>query len=129
MLIRLKLLSNTYFSLAQVRRSILTVCGRYRKTIPRPRVESKTPNAALRAFHRQTLGKAIDSLETQGPNEKVIGSETFAIDCDLLPEFRALADHFFNEALALAQKSKNKNQVYHLGVQFFRLTQSQGEKQ
>lgn len=94
----------------------------YRKTKSNPRVVSQAPNQALRRFHRQTLTKAIDSLETQSPQEKVIGSETFAIDADQIEDFRKLADEFFDRALALAKKSKTKTHVYHMGLQFFNLT-------
>lgn len=98
--------------------------GHYQKTNSNPRFVSESPNAALRKFHSQTLTKAIESLETQSPKEKIIGSETFAIDSGLLEEFRDLTERFFNEATALAQKSKKKDQVYHLGLQFFKFTQN-----
>jgi len=96
--------------------------GYYRKVLPNPRVVSQAPNQALRQFHRGTLQKAIESLETQAPAEKVIGSETFAVSDDQIEEFRQLTDEFLDRALALAKKAKRKDHVYHLGVQFFNLT-------
>lgn len=96
--------------------------GRYSKVQENPRVISQSPNESLRNYHRQTLQKAIESLEAQSPQEKVIGSETFAIEASQLEQFRALTDEFFDRALALAKKSKKKELVYHLGVQFFNLT-------
>ncbi len=96
--------------------------GFYEKVKANPRVVSQSPNQALRKFHRETLTKAIDSLETQSPQEKVIGSETFTIDESQIEDFRKLADEFFDRALLLAKKSKKKTQVYHLGIQFFNLS-------
>jgi uncharacterized protein (TIGR02147 family) len=96
--------------------------GFYRKIKANPRVVSQAPNQALRKFHKETLGKAIESLETQSPQEKVIGSETFTIGEDQIEDFRKLADEFFDRALALAKKSKRQDYVYHLGLQFFNLT-------
>ncbi|MGZ3651053.1 MAG: TIGR02147 family protein [Bdellovibrionota bacterium] len=98
--------------------------GRYRKTKSNPRVVSKAPSQALRNFHRQTLQKAADSLESQTTEEKVVGSETFAIDSDQVQAFNALANEFFDKAIALAKKSKKRDSVYHLGVQFFNFTPS-----
>lgn len=98
--------------------------GEYAKTVAPPRVASFSPNEALRNFHRQTLAKAAESLDSQSPQEKVIGSETLAIDADQVEEFRALADEFFDRALALAAKGRKKDRVYHLGVQFFNFTPS-----
>lgn len=96
--------------------------GVYRKVLQNPRVVSQAPNQALRKYHKQTLEKAIASLETQTPKEKIIGSETLAISEDQIGEFRKLADEFFDRAITLSKKSKKKTQVYHLGIQFFNLT-------
>ncbi len=96
--------------------------GFYQKVKQNPRVVSQAPNQALRKFHKATLTKAIESLETQTPQEKVIGSETFTIDEDHIESFRKLTDEFFDRALALSKKSKKKDHVYHLGLQFFNLT-------
>lgn len=96
--------------------------GLFRKTKSNPRVASQAPNQALRQFHRATLSQAIESLETQSPQEKIIGSETFAIGDDQIEDFRKLADEFFDRAVALAKKAKRRNRVYHLGLQFFNLT-------
>lgn len=96
--------------------------GRYAKVLDNPRVVASSPNKALRNFHKQTLSKAIESLETQSPDEKIVGSETFAFDEAQLNEMRELSDEFFDRALAIAKKGKNKNQVYHLGVQLFSMT-------
>jgi len=96
--------------------------GTYKKLKANPRVISQAPNQALRKFHKETLALATESLETQTPQEKVVGSETFAIGEDQVEDFRKLADEFFDRALALSKKSKQKDYVYHLGVQFFNLT-------
>lgn len=90
--------------------------------VANPRVESATANQALRNYHRQMLHKAIESLETQTPNEKVIGSENICIDSDHLEEFRELTDRYLKSARKLARKQSRKRQVYHLGVQFFKVT-------
>lgn len=102
--------------------------GRYRKTDNRLLSSSKIPNTALRNFHRQMLTKAIESLETQLPDEKLVGSETFAIDPDLLDEANAVTEEYFARMVKLSARGKKKTQVYHLGVQFFRLSKEQ-EKQ
>lgn len=96
--------------------------GTYRKSQRNPRVISASPDGALRQFHAQTLQKAVESLTTQTPAEKIVGSETMAFDTDQLEQLNDLANEFFDRALALAKKSQRKNCVYHLGVQFFNFT-------
>ncbi len=103
--------------------------GIYRKIQGNPRVVSHAPNQALRNYHHQTLQKAIESLEHQSPKEKVIGSETLCIDSRQIDEYRELVEEFFSKALALSKKAKKKDQVYHLGVQFFNLTHSKKKKE
>jgi len=97
--------------------------GIYKSTYENVCAEAMTPNLALRNYHKQLLQKAIQSLETQTPKEKYIGSETIAIDSSKLKEFSEITEEYFNKVLLLAKESNKKDQVYHLGVQFFRLTE------
>jgi uncharacterized protein (TIGR02147 family) len=100
--------------------------GRLKKTLSNPRVVSKSMSRAIRSYHRQNLEKAIESIGTQTPDERFMGSETFCIDESQFEEFQELCKKFLHHAQAHAKKSRTKNQVYHLGVQFFRY--SQGRK-
>ena len=84
--------------------------------------KSQVPNQALRTFHQNMLEKAIESLETQSPQEKFIGTETFAISQKMLPEISKLADEFLQNIAKICEASDNKTDVYHLGLQFFNLT-------
>jgi uncharacterized protein (TIGR02147 family) len=96
--------------------------GRYRKTADYVLTQSAVPNEALRAFHRQMMEKAVESLTTQTPREKVVGSETFAIDTGCLEEARRITEEYFQKMLALSRNPSKKTQVFHLGVQFFNVT-------
>ena len=100
----------------------------YRKTNSRWVAQAQKPNESLRQFHRQMLGKAIESLSTQTPKEKVVGSETFAIDTRQVEEARKITNEYFDRMVALSDRAKNRDEVYHLGVQFFKLTQSSERK-
>ncbi|HPI40090.1 MAG TPA: TIGR02147 family protein [Pseudobdellovibrionaceae bacterium] len=108
--------------------------GRYLKVQDYTLTQSAVPNEALKKFHRQMLLKAIDSLETQTPKEKFIGSETFAISEELLPKAFEMADRFLTAMAALSEesaqnakapKSKEPKQVYHVGVQLFNTMKKQ----
>jgi uncharacterized protein (TIGR02147 family) len=114
-----------------VRLEMIEKCihGNYRKTVTNPRMSSISPNEALRNFHRQTLQKASESLESQSPKEKIIGSETICIDSDQIESFRELAEEYFSKVLELSKKQKKKDRVYHLGVQFFNFTHSLESKE
>lgn len=94
----------------------------YRKTKASVMVESDVPNEALRRFHRQMLEKAIESLESQTPQEKIVGSETFAFSPKYLKEADQITDEYLTKMSKLASRAGSKTQVYHLGVQFFNLT-------
>jgi uncharacterized protein (TIGR02147 family) len=86
-------------------------------------IASQVPNTALRKYHRQLLERAIQSLETQTPQEKLVGSEVLAVSKQDLPAVEELMEEFFSKVIALSKKPKKKTDVYHLGVQFFNLTQ------
>jgi uncharacterized protein (TIGR02147 family) len=83
---------------------------------------SAIPNEALRRFHRQTLEKAIASIDEQLPQEKFIGSETFAINASRIEEANEILEECFSRMVQLFETDSNKTDVYHLGIQFFRLT-------
>jgi uncharacterized protein (TIGR02147 family) len=96
--------------------------NKYRRVREYTLTTSQVPNKALRSFHRQMMEKAIDSLETQTPKEKFIGTETIAFSKDSLPQVFELADEFLKKVVKISENSKLKTDVYHLGVQFFNLT-------
>jgi uncharacterized protein (TIGR02147 family) len=83
---------------------------------------SPIPNQALRKYHEQMLKKASESLETQTPDQKFVGSETFAFDEKHLKKATEIIEECFTKIINLAGSKKNKKQVYHLGIQMFRLT-------
>jgi uncharacterized protein (TIGR02147 family) len=95
---------------------------RYRKSVDYVVSKSAIPNEALRSFHRQMMDKAIESLYTQTPKEKVIGSETFAFSEKNFSQAERLTEEYFQKMAALGKMPGKKTQVYHLGVQFFNLT-------
>ncbi|WP_413585460.1 TIGR02147 family protein [Bdellovibrio sp. HCB274] len=86
---------------------------------------SPIPNKALRHFHSQMLGKAITSLETQGNHEKFVGSETFAFNETDLQKANDILEECFAKIVRLAGNQKDKKNVYHLGIQLFRINEVQ----
>lgn len=84
-------------------------------------IQSENPNEGLRRFHRQMLERAINSLETQTPKEKRVGSETFSFDPEDLEQANQIIEDCFTRIVQLAKKSKNKKHIYHLGIQLFKL--------
>lgn len=97
----------------------------YRRAPGRFQAASPAPNEALQNFHRQMLSKAAQSLASQTPKEKVVGSETFAMDPAALEEARRATDRYFDEIVRIAHESRQKTEVFHLGVQLFRVTAKQ----
>lgn len=102
--------------------------GKLRKAKGYSATTSNIPNEALRRFHRQMLEKAIDSLEVQSPQEKFIGTETFAIAKENLPQAFNLADEFLQKLFQLAETSEPKTDVYHVGLQIFNLSKNKEKK-
>ena len=94
---------------------------RYEKTLKEIFFQSETANQALRKYHHQMLAKAQESLYSQSPAEKMVGSETFPMNVEDLPEAKAIIEICFQQILQLSKKSQNRSQVYHLGIQCFQL--------
>ncbi len=96
--------------------------GSFRKSVSLLVAHSSTPHGALRKYHEQMLEKAKASLHTQKPNEKFVGSETFAFNEKDLEKASEIMEECFSRLVNLAGAQKDKKNVYHLGIQFFRLT-------
>ena len=71
------------------------------------------------------MAKGMEAIASQTPRERVTGSETVAIAADDLDKVAEEAEKFFRAINAIARKSKNKTDVYHLSVNFFNLTQKE----
>jgi hypothetical protein, TIGR02147 len=98
-----------------------TVSGAYKVKNADVLVDATIPAQALRSFHQQMLEKAMESLETQTPQEKIVGTETLAFDKADLAEANKIIEECFQKIIGLSRKSKKRNSVYHLGIQFFNL--------
>lgn len=98
--------------------------GTFIKVHDRIVLRSQTTNKALRIFHNQMLEKAIEALESQTPDEKIVGSETFAISEKQLSQANLITEEYFCRMAALSGTKSKKTAVYHLGVQFFKITKT-----
>lgn len=101
-----------------------TGTGKYRKTHSYVIAQSQIPNGALKIYHKQILEKAIESLQTQAPKERISATDIVPIDSKYLPEIDRLSQEFSSSVMRLSEKSSVKNNVYALSVHFFNLTQS-----
>jgi uncharacterized protein (TIGR02147 family) len=96
--------------------------GRYQKTQSYVLAQSQIPNGALKQFHRQILEKAIESLQSQTPKERMTATDVLPMDSKYLPEVDRLSRQFSSAVMKLAEKSKVKDSVYALSVHFFKLS-------
>jgi uncharacterized protein (TIGR02147 family) len=79
------------------------------------------PSTAIRNYHRQILGKAIEALETHPVSERDITGIGFAVDPKHLPAIRKEISDFQDRLIARFSKGK-KTEVYQLEMALFRLT-------
>lgn len=75
-------------------------------------------NDAIRQFHASMLLKAMEALNAQKMRQ--ISSVTLSFDTRKIPEVKRLTTQFMKEILALSE-TEEKDSVYHLAIQFFRL--------
>lgn len=82
---------------------------------------AKVPTAALRNHHHQILRKASEALESQASDERDFSSIILSLDDSQIEEAKRWIKKFRRKFCADLDQSKNKNQIYCLAVQFFRL--------
>lgn len=79
---------------------------------------------AIKELHVQMLDQAKQALFTQTIKEREFSNITMAIDANLIKEAKEeLREFQIHFAKKYSTKSKNKNSVYQLAAQFFRLDQ------
>ncbi len=79
------------------------------------------PSRAVRGFHRQMITKAIEAIETQSVNERLLESMTLTIDTSKLKAVADLAEEFRKKVTKVAQ-AEGGDETYQLNLQFFRIT-------
>jgi uncharacterized protein (TIGR02147 family) len=84
---------------------------------------SGIPSSSVRKFHRQILQKAESALETQTVKDRDFSTLILAVSKSQIDEAREAIKIFReNFEKKFCQETKNRDAVYALGVQFFRLT-------
>jgi len=97
--------------------------GRPEKLPGAIQVSSEHQSEALRKYHAQMFERAARALETQAPAERYTGTENIVLDEEQLPEARKIFNECFDRIIELAKSRKErKSNVYHVGIQAFRLS-------
>jgi uncharacterized protein (TIGR02147 family) len=99
--------------------------GGYRQCQAGRKAVSTDATLALQTFHQQMLEKAIASLSSQTPKQRHIGSETFALDVSQIPEAQRRINDFLDDMADFFASGEKPSEVYHLGIQLFRLTRKE----
>ncbi len=96
--------------------------GKLRKAPSYVQVQSTVPNGAIKSFHKQILAKAAQAIDAQLPHERVSLSDVIPIDESAVEQVRKLSDQMAAEVLKISEKSKKRDRIYSLSVQFFSLS-------
>lgn len=83
-------------------------------------------NMSLRLRHAENLDAAKDALLNLSLDKRYFRFETLAIGMDQMPEFKKLAQDFFNGLVAISNKS-DKSEVYEFCFNFFPRTETVNE--
>src|SRR3989338_5924843 len=82
---------------------------------------SGVPSSAIKQFHRKILEKALSALYLQPVGERDYSSILMAIDEYKLPQAKIWIKEFRRQFCKKLSRSKNKNKLYCLSVQFFNM--------
>lgn len=100
--------------------------GHYKAKWTTTNASAEVPSQAIKGFHRQILAKADHAILRQDLASREFQSTTFAFDTRKLKDakkaIRAFQQKFSREFYSA---SKNKNSVYQVSIQFFRLDEEE----
>ena len=80
------------------------------------------PSSAIRSYHHQMLRKAGEALESQSIDERDFSSIVMPIQKSQLPEAKEWIKDFRRKFSAHFEKTKAKDEVYCLSVQFYKIS-------
>jgi uncharacterized protein (TIGR02147 family) len=86
------------------------------------------PSKAIREFHEQLIKKSLESINTQDISERILRGSILAIKKDRLNDALIMLQDFHDEFCEQIGEGPghDKDEVYCLSSQFFRLTTRQG---
>jgi len=83
----------------------------------------ETPSEAIRSYHKQILGRALEALETQSVSERDFSGIGFAVHPKHLSAIKKEISDFQDQLVAKYSKG-TRTEVYFLECSLFRLTQA-----
>lgn len=81
------------------------------------------PSEAGRRYHQQILQKALVSLDLQKLNEREIAGISFPVNLKSIPAIKKDISQFLDEVAAKYSKDRKSQEVYHLELCLFRLSE------
>jgi uncharacterized protein (TIGR02147 family) len=95
--------------------------GSFSRLANRLLVSSPMPSEAVTRYFLGVIDLARESVRTQGPTERVAGTEVFAFDPAQLEAVRAMTDEYLESLRQLARQGKSQTEMYQAFVDVFRL--------
>jgi hypothetical protein len=71
------------------------------------------------------MKKAMEAIYEQDVLQREVSTNIFAVDSKQLPKFKEKLREFRREFEVTASQDKNKNEVYCLSTQFYKLTKKE----
>lgn len=100
------------------------VDGKFERKSDHMHFGSEVPHKALRQYQQRILEKGARALDEQIPEERFVGSSTVAFHKSRMPRAKACIEQFQREFMQVATRpvegDTDANEVYQLGVVFFR---------
>lgn len=98
--------------------------GKMKAQFPETESSADLPSAAIRKYHEQILQKGLKALHEQPIDQREYTSVTFAFEADRVVEAKKALRKFHKQFTdEFYSNSKNKDSVYQLSFQFFRIDQ------
>jgi len=98
--------------------------GKLRKANARVAVMAKSSRPAIREYHKQMIGKALDTLEDATPEafaQRSVTGITMSVNPERLPETYTMIDQFRRKLERFLSEGE-ATEVYQLNVQLFNLS-------
>lgn len=96
--------------------------GQWKQTALDLAATTEIPSEAIRKFHSQVLGKALQAVEIQSEDERDVSSLLIGIHLEDMPQYKSVIKDFHGRMKTIADTRADRTNVYCFGTQFFKLS-------
>lgn len=100
---------------------LVVEAGTLKQTSKKLATSNGVPSEVIRNYHKQMIGKALESVEGQKIEQRYLRGKTIAVSKEDLPRYQKAVENFMQEISGIVAKTETTDAIYQVNLQLFEL--------